>query len=355
MVVQRAVALRAERRHAAGIGRRQAGIDRRAQRGRGGGGERDVGRKGEQDVEGAADPDGAVDLYRALVARDDAVHHREAEAGAVIFLLGGEERLEDALAHLRGHAGAGVAHLEAGVGPARIDPARVEEAKQLDAGARHILERTDFLERIQGENVPPNFLILARRWGLLPEPKMDPLPLPRILQDIDDSREMLKELERLIPQTKSMETTLTHDAQATLAILDGLRAPFEELRLSLKQLDPDELGCTLPDQIDAAPLPEQSGNPAQRVVDWARDTQAMLAKVKDFYGASSAHWHLATVLDSEVADAMRDCNVQVLANAQGAEGFHAFAAPFVDAASAAHPMTRAVLLRPPKPSSTYRP
>lgn len=236
-----------------------------------------------------------------------------------------------------------------------IDPARVEEAKQLDAGARHILERTDFLERIQGENVPPNFLILARRWGLLPEPKMDPLPLPRILQDIDDSREMLKELERLIPQTKSMETTLTHDAQATLAILDGLRAPFEELRLSLKQLDPDELGCTLPDQIDAAPLPEQSGNPAQRVVDWARDTQAMLAKVKDFYGASSAHWHLATVLDSEVADAMRDCNVQVLANAQGAEGFHAFAAPFVDAASAAHPMTRAVLLRPPKPSSTYRP
>ena len=43
---------------------------------------------------------------------DDAVDHRQAEAGALADLLGGEERLEDLLQHVRRDAGAGVLDLD---------------------------------------------------------------------------------------------------------------------------------------------------------------------------------------------------------------------------------------------------
>ena len=58
---------------------------------------------------------------RAAVLRDDAVDGGEAEPGALARLLRREEGVEDPRAHLRAHAGAGVAHGEQRVA-ARGDP-----------------------------------------------------------------------------------------------------------------------------------------------------------------------------------------------------------------------------------------
>ena len=52
-------------------------------------------------------------LMLPLVLLDDAVDGRQAQAGALARLLGGEERLEDVLLDLRRHAAAGVAHGQA--------------------------------------------------------------------------------------------------------------------------------------------------------------------------------------------------------------------------------------------------
>src|SRR5262249_2808456 len=64
------------------------------------------------DVEARA----AVDLARAidpaLMLLDDAEDQRQAENGALARALGGEERLEDALAYVRGDAVAGVGDAE---------------------------------------------------------------------------------------------------------------------------------------------------------------------------------------------------------------------------------------------------
>ena len=50
---------------------------------------------------------------------DEAVDHAQPEAGALAGRLGGEERLERALDHLRAHAGAGVADRDHDVLPGR--------------------------------------------------------------------------------------------------------------------------------------------------------------------------------------------------------------------------------------------
>src|SRR6188768_4090913 len=52
----------------------------------------------QEDLEGGAAARRAVDGDVAAALLDDAVHHRQAEAGALAALLGGEERLEDAAA-----------------------------------------------------------------------------------------------------------------------------------------------------------------------------------------------------------------------------------------------------------------
>ena len=48
----------------------------------------------------------------AVALPDDAVHRRQAEAGALADVLGREVRLEDPRAHVGGHADAGVGHGE---------------------------------------------------------------------------------------------------------------------------------------------------------------------------------------------------------------------------------------------------
>ena len=53
----------------------------------------------------------------AFVLRHHSVDHREAEAGAFAFRLGGEERLKDVLQDLRGDARAGVRDFHHGVIP----------------------------------------------------------------------------------------------------------------------------------------------------------------------------------------------------------------------------------------------
>ena len=66
----------------------------------------------QEDAEGGALADGAVDDDLPARLRDDAVHRRQPEAGALARLLGREERLEDARARRVVDARAGVAHRE---------------------------------------------------------------------------------------------------------------------------------------------------------------------------------------------------------------------------------------------------
>src|SRR5690606_71361 len=70
-------------------------------------------RGGEADPERGAGAAGAgVHLDPAVVLLDDAVRHRQAEAGSAAPLLGGVERLEDLVARLQRDAAAGVGHLD---------------------------------------------------------------------------------------------------------------------------------------------------------------------------------------------------------------------------------------------------
>ena len=60
--------------------------------------------RGHSDAEARTLRRGALDDDVPAVLVDDAVHHREAHAGALAGLLRREERLEDALEDLRAHA-----------------------------------------------------------------------------------------------------------------------------------------------------------------------------------------------------------------------------------------------------------
>ena len=67
---------------------------------------------GQEDVEDAALADFGVTVDEPAGLLDDAVDHRQAEAGALADLLGREERLEDLLDQVRRDAGAGVFHFD---------------------------------------------------------------------------------------------------------------------------------------------------------------------------------------------------------------------------------------------------
>ena len=67
------------------------------------------------DAERGAAPELAVHRDAAAEVGDDAVHQRQPEPGADADLLGREERIEDALEHLRRDAAAGIADREADV------------------------------------------------------------------------------------------------------------------------------------------------------------------------------------------------------------------------------------------------
>jgi hypothetical protein len=67
--------------------------------------------------------DDAFDIDRAAGLLDDAVDHRQSEAGAAAFLLGGEKRLEDAAEGFRAHAGARIGDRHPHI-PARLERGR---------------------------------------------------------------------------------------------------------------------------------------------------------------------------------------------------------------------------------------
>ncbi len=71
------------------------------------------------DAEDGAAADLAFDRDVAAALLDDAVDHRQAEAGALARPLGGEEGLEDPRQHRRRHAGAGVGDRQHHVGAGR--------------------------------------------------------------------------------------------------------------------------------------------------------------------------------------------------------------------------------------------
>ena len=91
--------------HGLVAGQRRQGLDGGATGG-------DVVGDGEQEAEGGAAAGLAGHLDVAVALGDDAVHRREAEAGALARLLGGEERLEGARPRRLVHAAAGVGDLE---------------------------------------------------------------------------------------------------------------------------------------------------------------------------------------------------------------------------------------------------
>ena len=95
--------------------------------------------------------------------------------------------------------------------------------------------------------------------------------------------------------------------------------------------------------------------PAQQVVDWATDAGELLARMRAFHGAGSQEARAAQALHAEAVQAARDVNVQVLANREGRAGFEAASRPWVEALGEATPPLQASMLRPPRPSSTYRP
>ena len=99
----------------------------------------------------------------------------------------------------------------------------------------------------------------------------------------------------------------------------------------------------------------RGGNPAQQVVDWATDAGELLARMRAFHGAGSQEARAAQALHAEAVQAARDVNVQVLANREGRAGFEAASRPWVEALGEATPPLQASMLRPPRPSSTYRP
>src|SRR5581483_5289310 len=78
-------------------------------------------RQGDGEGGPLARPAPHVDL--AAVAADDAVGDPEPQAGALLLLLGGEERLEDVRQVLRRDTGAGIANLQ--LHPAGSDDLRV--------------------------------------------------------------------------------------------------------------------------------------------------------------------------------------------------------------------------------------
>ena len=62
----------------------------------------------QEDAERGALTGLGVDIDKAAGLLDDAIHRRQAEAGALADFLGREERLKDLVDDLRGNAGAGV-------------------------------------------------------------------------------------------------------------------------------------------------------------------------------------------------------------------------------------------------------
>src|SRR5690348_451518 len=62
------------------------------------------------DMEGGSRARAARYSDLAAVGRNDPVHDRQAKPGAFAHVLGGEERLEDALQHVGRDAASGVAH-----------------------------------------------------------------------------------------------------------------------------------------------------------------------------------------------------------------------------------------------------
>jgi hypothetical protein len=63
---------------------------------------------------------GRFDAHLAARLLGEAVHHRQAQAGALPHRLGGEEGIEGARQHVRRHAGAVVAHRTARIRPAQV-------------------------------------------------------------------------------------------------------------------------------------------------------------------------------------------------------------------------------------------